>query len=159
MKKLLIIVLLVSTIQADSQDTLKIKQIDSIVTGINKSNIVPVNDSIVQDLPAMGLYMKTNLTMLVEGKELKKYVNKVNGVRKENGVSEELSSSNSFYFDKGKLIKVEEFIVKDGKEQHADWYYADDKPLYYTFQSDRSDERAALLLNMAKSMLKQFQKI
>ena len=158
MKKLLLIVLLVSTIQADSQDTLKIKQIDSIVTGINKSNLVPINDSIVQDLPAMGLYMKTNLTMLVEGKELKKYVNKVNGVRKENGVSEELRSSNTFYFDQGKLIKVEEFIVKDGKEQHADWYYADDKPLYYTFQSDRSEERAALLLNMAKSMLKQFQK-
>ena len=158
MKKLLIIVLLVSTMQAESQDTLKIKQIDSIVTGINKSNLVPVNDSIVQDLPAMGLYMKTNLTMLVEGKELKKYVNKVNGVRRENGVSEELSSSNTFYFDHGKLIKVEEFIIKDGKEQHADWYYADDKPLHYTFQSDRSEERAALLLTMAKSMLKQFQK-
>ena len=71
MKKLLIIVLLVSTMQAESQDTLKIKQIDSIVTGINKSNLVPVNDSLVQDLHAMGLYMKPNLTMLVEGKELK----------------------------------------------------------------------------------------
>ena len=158
MKKLLIIMLLASTIQADSQDTLKIKQIDSIVAGINKSNLVPINDSIVQDLPAMGLYMKTNLTMLVEGKDLKKYVNKVNGVRKQDGVSEEMRSSNTFYFEQGKLIKVEEFIVKDGKEQHADWYYADDKPLYYTFQSERSEERAALLLEIAKSMLKQFQK-
>src|SRR5687767_1147603 len=121
MKNILIIVLLVSAIQAAAQDTLKIKQIDSIVSGINKSNLVPINDSTVQDLPAMGLYMKTNLTMVVEGKELKKYVNRVNGVRKQNGVSEELRSSNTFFFDQGKLIKVEEFIVKDGKEQHADW--------------------------------------
>ena len=69
-----------------------------------------------------------------------------------------MRSSNTFYFDQGKLIKVEEYMIKDGKEQHADWYYADDKPLYYTFQTDRSEERAAFLLNMAKVLIAQIQK-
>lgn len=64
----------------------------------------------------------------------------------------------TFYFDQGNLIKVEEYIIEKGKEQHADWYYADDKPLYFTIRSERSEERAALLLNMARTMLKQFQK-
>jgi hypothetical protein len=158
MKKFLQIALIACTIQAYSQDTLKIKQIDSIVASINKSNLVPINDSTIQDFPAIGLYMKTNLMVLMDGKELKKYVNKVRGLRQENGVSKEMNSSNAFYFDQGKLIKVEEYIIEEGKEQHADWYYSDDKSLYYTLQSDRSEERAALLLNMAKVMLAQIQK-
>jgi hypothetical protein len=33
------------------------------------------------------------------------------------------------------------------------WYYADDKPIYYTFKSDKSQARAELLLTMAKVML------
>jgi hypothetical protein len=44
---------------------------------------------------------------------------------------------------------------EDGKKQHADWYYADDQPLYYTLKSDKAEGRAALLLTMAKAMQQQ----
>jgi hypothetical protein len=48
---------------------------------------------------------------------------------------------------------MEEFIVEGDKKMDALWYYADDKPIYYTFKSDKSQARAELLLTMAKSML------
>ena len=39
-----------------------------------------------------------------------------------------------------------------------DWYYSEDKPLYYTLKSEKAEERAKLLLNISDAMLKQIQK-
>ncbi len=138
-----------------SQDSVKIKQIDSLVMLINKSKFNTECDSIIQDHQDLGLYMKTYLTMVTNDSELKKYVNNVHATRNEDGISKQMTSSNIFYYDKNKLIKVEEFIIEDGKENSADWYYSEEKPLYYTFKSDKSEERANLLLNMAKVLVKQ----
>ncbi|MEP6951164.1 MAG: hypothetical protein ABI863_17885 [Ginsengibacter sp.] len=102
--------------------------------------------------------MKTYLSMILEGSELKKYVSKVNTVRQENGISKQMIASSSFYFNKSELIKVEEFIIEGDKERHADWYYSNDKPLYYALPSDRSEERANFLLTLSKTFLKQIQK-
>ena len=66
-------------------------------------------------------------------------------------------TSNTFYFDQDKLIKVEEFGIEGEKKLFADWYYSENKPLYYTYQSDKSESRAALLLTMGNNMLKQIQ--
>ena len=158
MKKILLFILLCYSINGDSQDSSQIRQIDSLVKIINQSNLKPQYDSIIQNYSQLGLSMKTYLTMVMDGIELKKYVNKVNSTRVEDGVSTLSNSSNIFYFDKNKLIKVEEFIIEGSREGHADWYYSEDKPLYYTSKSENAEDRAALLLTIAKAMLKQLQK-
>ena len=146
------------TIKGYCQDTLKIRQIDSLVSVINQSGLIIQNDSIFQDHPELGLTMKIYLTMALDGNKLKKYVNKGIAVRVEKGISKQMTTSNTFYFDNDKLIKVEEFAIEGEKKLYADWYYSENKSLYYTHQSDKSESRAALLLTMANGMLNQIQK-
>lgn len=143
---------------SSAQNSTKLQQIDSLVKVINQSNITPQYDTIVQDMPQMGLFMKTYLTMIAEGSELKKYVNKVVSTRQENGETKNLSGQNTFYFSNNKLIKVEEYLIASGDEKHADWYYWNEKPLYYTFKSEKSEERAVFLLTTSKTMIDLFQR-
>ena len=138
-----------------SQDTLKIKQIDALVSGINSSIFQIQRDTLIQDHPEMGLKMTTYLSMIVNGGELMKYVNLVNTTMTENGATRQMTTSSSFYYDHNKLIKVEEYLIEVDKKKTMDWYYAEDKPLYYTLQSDKAADRATLLLTMSKGMLKQ----
>ena len=145
------VLLFVSTVY--SQDTIKLKQIDALVNLINTSDYKTQRDTIKNDQPQMGLSMRTYLTMVTDGTELKKYVNNVHGTTQENGKTIQMVASNTFYFDHNKLIKVEEFATQGDKKLDALWYYADDKPVYYTLKSDKAQERAELLLTMAKSML------
>jgi hypothetical protein len=157
MKKILLIILFFLSIAGFGQDTLKIKQIELLVNAINSSKLKPQYDTIIRNMPEMGLFMKTYLTVIADSSGLKKFVNAVYSENKDNGKTIILSGSTTFYFDESKLIKAEDFAVQDGNEKHAEWYYADDKPLYYTQKSERSEERATLLLTMSQAMLKQFQ--
>ena len=154
MKKIFLLILLFGTLEIYSQDTVRIKKIDQLVKNINNSNFKTQTDSLVQDFPQYKLWMRTYITILTDSTRLKKYTNNVISKRDENGVLTEMVSVSSFYFDQGKLIKVEESIVEDGEKKYADWYYADDKPLYYTLKNERSEERATLLLEMSRNMLK-----
>ena len=138
-----------------SQDTLKIKRIDALVSGINTSALPLQRDTLIQDHPEMGLKMTTYLSMIVNGDELMKYVNLVNTTMTENAETRQMTTSSSFYYDHNKLIKVEEYLIEGDKKKTMDWYYAEDKPLYYTIQSDKAADRATLLLTMSKAMLKQ----
>jgi hypothetical protein len=157
MRILLLLTLFICAINGFCQDTAKLRDIDSLVKVINQSNLKPQYDSIFQDQPQLGLNMKTYLTMVVDGKELKKYVNKVNAIIQENGTTRKSMAQNSFFFDQNKLIKVEEFMIEGEKEIHMAWYYSDEKTLYYTYQSEKSEARAALLLTIAMAMQKQIQ--
>ena len=155
MRKLLLLIILGYASKSYSQDAAKMKQIDSLVNVINNnSNLRTHTDSITQDVSAIGFLMKTYLTVVTDTGQLKKYVNYSLGTQNVNSVSKRTTTSSSFYFDKDKLIKVEEFIIEDDKENYADWYFADEKPLYYTVKNDRSEERAILLLDMSRNMLK-----
>jgi hypothetical protein len=138
-----------------SQDTLKIKQIDVLVASINSSTLPVKRDTLIQDHPEMGLKMTTYLTMIINGKELIKYVNLVKTTMTENAVARQMTTSNSFYYDHNNLVKAEEYLIEGEKKKTADWYYANDKPFYYTLKSDKAADRAILLLTMAKEMLKQ----
>ena len=157
MKVLFLFFFLFGATKTFSQDTVRIKQIDSLAKAINNSNFKIHTDSMTQDLSQMGLLMKTYLTAVTDSNQLKKYTNKVYATRVEGGVSKQTTTSSSFYFDQNKLIKVEEFIIEADKENHADWYFADDKPLHYTLKNEKSEERANFLLNIAKTMLKTIQ--
>ena len=136
-----------------SQDTTKLKQIDALVHEINASTFTIQRDTIKNDKPDIGLSMRTYLTTVVDGTQLKKYINNVYVTTEMNGTKKQMVSTNTFYFDQNQLIKVEEFISKDDKKIDAFWYHADDQPIHYTFRSEKSPERAQLLLQMAKSMI------
>lgn len=136
-----------------SQDTTALQQIDALVRQINRSGFQTQRDTIVNDLPKMGLSSRTYLTTVTDGSQLKKYVNNAHVTTQQNGTTKEMIGTNIFYFDHNKLIKVEEFAMRNGKQIDAMWYYADDKPIHYTLQSDKSEERAELLLTIAKGMV------
>lgn len=138
-----------------SQDTLRLRQIDSIISQINISDLPVQRDTLIQDHPEMGIKITTYLTTIVNGGELLKYVNFVNSTMTENGVTRQMTASNSFYYDHNKLIKIEEYIIEGDKKGEVSWYYSEDKPLYYTLKSDKAEDRANLLLTISKAMLKQ----
>lgn len=150
------ILMLVYCCGAYSQDsTLKIKQIDALVLGINTSTLPRQQDTLIQDHPEMGLKMTTYSTIIINGRELTKYVNLVNAIRKENTTVRQTTTSSSFYYNNNKLIKVEEYIIEGDQKKTADWYYSDNKPLYYTLQSDKAASRSTFLITMSEGILKQ----
>jgi hypothetical protein len=157
MKKIILSGLILCSLKGISQDTLKVTQIDLLVKVIDQYGIIPQTDSIVQDMPDLGLYMKTFVSIYFRGNDLVKYVDATNAIRQEKGETQITNTSSAFYFDKNKLIKVEETGNIKGKAVHAEWYYFNDKPLYYTMQSDKSESRAALLLTMAQSIQSKLQ--
>jgi aspartate oxidase len=154
MKMILLHALFFVSINARSQDA-KVRQIDSIVNVINKSNLKAQKDSILKDYSELGLTMKTYVTVVVDGNELKKYINNVHSVTQENGIEKQTVSSSTFYYNQNKLIKVDEFIIEENRKGEAEWYFSDDKPFFSTLLSEKSQERAALLLTMAKAILKE----
>ncbi len=58
MKKLILFPVILWTLKSLCQDTTKIKYIDSIVRIINQSDLIITTDSIVQNMPDLGLFMK-----------------------------------------------------------------------------------------------------
>lgn len=155
MKTIFTTLFILTFCSAYCQETLKLRQIDSIVSQINTSNSLIQRDTLIQDHPEMGIKTTTYLTTIMKGGELFKFVNFVNTTITENGVTRQMTGSNSFYYDHNKLIKVEEYIIEGDKKGEASWYYSEDKPIYYTLQSDKAEDRANLLLTMSKAMLKQ----
>ena len=141
-----------------SQDTIKIKEIDFLVKNINQSNLPTQLDTIIQDLPEIGLKMITNLKVIVHDNKLMKYENFVNSTTIQNGISKEMISSNTFYFYQNQLIKIEEFAIDDEKKIELDWYYSEGKLLYCTSQFEKAKDRANLLLNLSNTILKQIVK-
>lgn len=133
MKKLLFPFLFFAVTFSKAQDTIQLlKKIDSTIFSINHSSLFATShDSTVMDMPALKLYMKTYLTMVTNGSELKKYINKVNSKTEEKGTPQNIVTATAFYFDGGQLIKVEEYAGNGEREQRMEWYYADGKPLHY----------------------------
>lgn len=149
-----IIVLLIIT-KSYSQETSKIKDIDVTVNTINQSNYQITRDTIILDKPEYGLKTKTYLTMKVDKNQLKKYENLVFTTMSLDGNSREMTTSTTFYYNENKLIKVEEYMMEGSNKKVMDWYYFEDKPLYYTLKSEKAEGRAKLLLSMSEAMLKQ----
>lgn len=155
MKILLTVFYVIAVLNVFSQDSLRIKQIDSIVSNINTSSLTVQRDTLKQNHPEFGIEMTTCLAAVINGQELIKYVNQVNAIRKENGVSKQTISSNTFYYEHNELIKVEEYITEGNVKIDAKWYYSNGKPLYYSLKSEKAEERAYFLLTLSKQMLKQ----
>jgi hypothetical protein len=69
----------------------------------------------------------------------------VEGMSEQEGKTEKTSTSSTFYFDSRHLIYVNEKGNMNGKEMKMEWYYTDDKPLYYTLKTERAEERSCFL--------------
>ncbi|NML23446.1 hypothetical protein HHL16_21380 [Pseudoflavitalea sp. G-6-1-2] len=138
---------------AYSQDSTAIRRIDAMVKLINNADLNALKDSVKTDYLANEMSFRTYLTALVKNKELKKYINDIHSKRKENGVTLEMHAISAFYFNENKLIKVEEKVTADGKELLMDWYFENDKSVHYTSKSERSEERAEMLLKLAQGFL------
>ncbi len=158
MKAAILAIFILSTLNSHSQDKHLLQKIDSIVSTINYSDAEVSRDSSTQDLPDLGLSTKTYLTMMVEGKYLKKYVNYVKADRVEEGVLIGMVTCNTFYFDQNALIKVEEFAMADNQVQQFSWYFQNDKCVYHSLQTDDAESRSESLIvianNSAKAILK-----
>ena len=129
-------------------------QINTLVNSISLSDLPTKHDSIFQDYPGLGLTMKTFIKLKTYGKELKKYEQIVKTTQKENSITSVSISGSAFYYDQNELIKVEEFMIKDDKENKFEWYFSEDKCFYYTLKSDKADKRIPLLLNLSKGFQK-----
>src|SRR5882724_391018 len=73
MKKLLLSLLILCSLTCLSQDSLKVEQIDSVVNTINQSGLIAQKDSIIQNMPDLGLFMKTFISTYFNGNDLKIY--------------------------------------------------------------------------------------
>jgi hypothetical protein len=158
MKFLFAIILLHCSLQSFSQDKTKIREIDSIARWIDTMPFNVQRDTIRSDFPEYGLFSASYLVAVTDGKQLKKYVNEVHSVTKAGELKLETSSINTFYFHNNQLVKVEESAKKGDEEFNILWYYADDKPLYYTPQTEKSEERAEFLLFLSKKLLEKTKK-
>lgn len=139
-----------------SQDSLKVKTIDSLVAIINRSPYTIQQDTVVKEHPELGLSITNYLTAILDGRILKKYVNRGLTKNTQNGVTKEMITSSAFYYDQDKLIKVEEFAEQGEKSQKMDWYFLNDELIHQTFPSPKSAERAKLLITISASIQKGF---
>lgn len=151
---LFFILLSLIAINSYAQETPKTKDIDIIVSRINQSEYQVKKDTIIQDKPEYGLKMTTYLTMKVAANQLKKYENFVYTTLNQNGISREITTSTAFYYDQNKLIKVEEYMIEGSTKKVMNWYYSEDKPLYYDLKSEKAEDRAKMLLTVSEAMLK-----
>lgn len=140
--------------KTNAQDTARIKEIDALVAGIKLLPYKEVNDSIVNDMPSVGMKSTIYVRMMINEGQLFRYSYKVNASNTFEGILTKMNSESTFYFDKNKLIKVEEFLVEGDKNGEAEWYYANDAPLHYTLQTEMAEFRAKLLIDMANNILK-----
>lgn len=154
MKTAILLVFAIVSLKTYSQDTVKIKQVDSLVYLINHSNFKVQRDTIKTEMPDMGISSRTYLTMVIDSNEIKKYVNSFHTTtRDKDGTEKKMDGENAFYFDHNKLIKVEEFMVDGDKKFDVQWYYADEKPIYNTLPPGKAGDRAEFLLKLSKTML------
>lgn len=154
MKYLTLLLLLSIGTNTRAQDSTQINRINLLVNAIVRSSFPAQQDSTAANYPALGLSMKTYMTMVTYGKELKKYAQVAKNTRVENQVTKHMTSGSAFYYDENKLIKVEEFLIEDGQEHKAEWYFLDDKCFYYTLKTADAEKRIPLLLTMSNSFLK-----
>ena len=154
MKYLTLVLLLGFCRTTYAQDSAQINSINLLVNAIVHSNFPTQQDSTAANYPALGLSMKTYLTMVTDGKELKKYAQVAKSTQVENHANKQMTSGSAFYYDQNKLIKVEEFLMEDGAEHKAEWYFSGDKCFYYTLKTPGAEKRIPLLLTMSNGFLK-----
>jgi hypothetical protein len=133
-----------------AQDSVKLKQIDSIVYAINNSGLKIENDTIRKNTATQN--PKGYLTMMRENGELRKYEFKMVSVVTTDGNSAQSVTSSTFYYWKRNLIKVEEYAAYKDLSKRVNWYFDKGKLIHETLGAERSAEYAELLLSSAREI-------
>lgn len=153
--KYLLFLFFFTSYQLFSQDTLTIKlEIDSIVNSINHSNYEIEQDTITVNKPEIGINITTYITLITHESKIKKYEQTAISLLSYNSVITNMTAKSIFYFDKNKLIKVEEFMIENERKMFLDFYFKDNVLLYSSTPNEQAKERANLLLIMAENFLK-----
>jgi hypothetical protein len=153
MKTILLILCVFFSLFSHAQDTVKIKQVDSLVKVINTGNFTVRRDTLKQDNAQLGLSMRTYLTTVMKDSILLKYVNNVHATTKQGAVEEKFVSTNIFYFNGGKLIKVDENVEKGDKKMEIAYYYDDEKLIHFTPDLPNIKKRGESLVYLVKTMI------
>lgn len=147
---------MVSSFSSSAQDDAKVKQIDSLVGAINSITTNIFRDTLKQDMAQMGMSTRTYLTTVTKEGMLVKYVNNVHTTMSQNGVSESFVSNNIFYYDNGKLIKVEENVTKGEMKNDLAYYFENDKVIFVSPDMPELKARGEELLAMSRLMIRRF---
>lgn len=150
----IIFILLLCSFEVFSQENNKINQIDSIVNHIDNSTYKIETDSIIKNFPEYHFSTKKYLTLITDGSELKKYKNFTISISEIKSIKRHISSSNTFYYNNNKLIKVEELFIENGIKKNSNCYFSEDKPIYFTDKNlEKSEEKALLLLKLSNEIV------
>ncbi|MBO9659539.1 MAG: hypothetical protein J7527_12010 [Chitinophagaceae bacterium] len=158
-KELFLAACMLITLSVFSQDSLKIARIDSLVNYYNNAGFKAERDSVINTMPEVKISTRTYLTVLIHDGAIKKYESRPTITRENNGVPETATGYNIFYFEKDKLIKVEEGMNDLKQSFSIDWYFENDAAFFCKTipekegALDKLQERGPLLVQMANAML------
>ena len=157
MKKIILFALLIASLSALGQDSLKLKRIDSMVNAINHTKYNIYTDSLIKEDTATGASVKMHAIIHEDGNELKLYNYKIDIVTKDKGEIKKAVNNYFFYYNKGYLLKVVETVGGEEGEIKFNYYYEDDKAISYPIKSKVTEKRADFLLNMSFTLLELFE--
>ncbi len=158
-KSTLTIIAILIAIAGFSQDSIRTTRIDSLVSYYNHAGFREERDSIITNMPEMKFSSKTYITILIHEGAIKKYENRPTMTMQNKDSVQTRSGYNIFYFDKDKLIKVEEGTNDENGSASIDWYFDNDIAFFYKItpqkqiKAEKLEERGKLLVVMAKSIL------
>lgn len=152
MRKIILLATLLCTLGVYSQDTNKIKQIDSIVNVINHSNYLIQTDTTWHDPSITGLTWVRYHTISMNGTQLKKNVTDAH-VTTDDG--KQIHGKSIFYFENNELIRVDDFTTEVVPKVMM-YYFEGGKPIHYTVQNERSQKMAEMWLRNAKILLERY---
>ncbi|WEK37779.1 MAG: hypothetical protein P0Y53_09720 [Candidatus Pseudobacter hemicellulosilyticus] len=143
--------------QANAQDSLATKKIDSLVTSINNSTLPVIRDSVINEVPAIGFSSRAYISMVLLENKVLKYTQHTFLTSLENGATNKLETNSTFYYQEQYLIKVEEYAKEGDKKQEAHWYYHEGKPIYWTSSAENAASRAEQLIKISDAMVNAIQ--
>jgi hypothetical protein len=153
MKFIFVLAAIVYSFATYSQDTKKIKSIDSLVKVIKASNYQVIRDTVKRESAKTGFSRRVYVTALFNEVELKKYVEDDLITSVGDNRASKMHLVSSYYFDHNKLIKVEQNRTDWLGTKYSDWYFGNDKPLYNTSKQRYRDQYALTMLDEANRMV------
>jgi len=153
--KFIFISLIVFSLNSYSQDDSRVKSIDSLVNITNRSKLSVKVDSLKTDGAPGGISSQSYITSWRKGSEIKKYVNKTHIEQvQQNGTIKKVETILSIYYNRQRVIKIEQSMISGSSKNESIYYYYNDKPVYYSPSTAASPIVSRSLLASAKDILK-----
>lgn len=149
MKLPLLILCFLALFKSSAQDTLKINH---FVSEINSLRLPLKTDSVEINQPNLNIL--TLISTLIDKGEVIKCIYHVTADKVEKGVTKRSIGITNYYYRNNEIIKVEIYKLEKGKEHRSEWYYSEEKPIYYTEKSTNAEIMAIDLLDASRAIRK-----